>query len=90
MNIEVSDKLVREAAVINMIELDGSTDLQDRVSAELWCIREGINTMEHPELWDLTLGAWSTSTIVKYVLEFGTRTMHDQAAFLLCTIQELS
>lgn len=90
MNIEVSEPKVREAAVINMLETAQTPELLDRVKTELWCIREGIDTTKHPEIWDVTLGYHPTSEIVDIVLYTGPRNKHDQAAFLLCTIQELS
>lgn len=82
--------VVREAAVINMLDVTSDPDELDRIKAELWCIREGINTMEHPELWDLTLGIMTTTSIIDYVLNSGHRDRHESAAFLLCTIRELS
>lgn len=82
--------ITREAAVINMLEMTADPDMLDIVKTELWCIREGIDTEEHPELWDITLGAWSTPSIMMYVLESGFRDKHEQAAFLLCTMRELS
>lgn len=84
------DKVVREAAVINMLDLIEDSDMLDKIKTELWCIREGINTREHGELWDITLGIMPTRDIVEWVMNSGVRDKHEQAAFLLCTIRELS
>jgi hypothetical protein len=84
------EKITREAAVINLLDAFLGDAWNDRVKTELWCIREGINTEKHPEIWDVTLGSWPTSTIVNYVLDSDTRSRHDNAAFLLCTMHELS
>lgn len=82
---------VREAAAINMLEItDAESGFADLIRTELWCIREGINTEEHPEIWDVTLGSWTTSSMIVYVLDSGFRNQHDQAAMLLCTMKELS
>lgn len=84
------EQVAREAAVINLLDIADTDDLLDRVKTELWCIREGIDTQAHPEIWDITLGDWTTSGIINIVMYSGARGKQEQAAFLLCTMSEIS
>lgn len=80
---------IREAAVINLLDAFPEGAWNDRIKTELWCIREGIDTENAPEIWDITLGAWPTSTVINYVLD-SDEDRREAAARLLCTMQELS
>ena len=88
--VKITDTLVCEAALINALDITADSNTLDKIKTELWCIREGINTREHIELWDITMGVMPTRDIIEWVLNSGFRSKHDQAAFLLCTMQEIS
>lgn len=83
--------VIREAAIINMLDRDPELGevWNDRVKTELWCLREGIDTENSPEIWDITFGAWPTATVINWVLDDGDSSRHEQAARLLCTMREL-
>jgi hypothetical protein len=83
----VTTKVIREAALVNWLDMIADVGLQERIRNELWCLRNDIDTAD---LHDITTAGYTTSEIIRWVLDSGFRSRHDSAAFLLCTIQELS
>lgn len=85
--MNITEAVVREAALINMLEIIADESMLERIRGELWCVRNGIDTRG---LEDVTMRVYETSDLVNWVLDSGFRNKHDQAAFLLCTMSEIS
>lgn len=87
MELHITQAVVREAALVNLLDLIEDNTSREKIRSELWCLRNGIDT---EGLHDVTTAGIPTKTIIDAVMTAPQFSKHEHAARLLCTIRELS
>lgn len=87
MTPRLDKKTLRLALLVVWFDLSADRELQDRIQAELWCLRNDVDTTG---LADLTVCDIPNSDILQRIMTDPKRSIDEHAALVLCTMHELS